>query len=184
MLQETCDDDALSSISDGMLTILEVDAVYPDFLDAFARYLRDTERPEAGLACETLATSPVRCLRYASSFMPPDNPNKPLSYCRCVASHSYHGAPRFDFVQVDAGDDGQWYGQLEAIFKYDAIGFARVDQIALLHVWDTKQEVHPIFKTATIKCSANYQIVPIASIDYRVLVKSDFRTPCHMFVHK
>ena len=107
-----------------------------------------------------------------------------------MASASYHQRPRYDYVQVagqpfaTSGFASKWFGKLLAILKYNALGSDRVDRIAVVQHFDlvrpTKDSMYQAF---VVKQSSRIQIVPINSIDQRVLLKTDFRQPSHFFVH-
>src|SRR4051812_39268811 len=129
------DSGALGSVGRGMMTIAEVSRRFPGFLAAFREYVDANERPEASLSDAELTELSTACLQSASSFLPiPELHVRPRSLHRCVASPSYYHHPRYDYVQVAEADElGQptikWFGQLHAIFKYNAVGYSRIENL-------------------------------------------------------
>lgn len=156
---------------------MELVSLFCDWLSSQSQFQR------ANFTAEDLHSSSATCLQTVTSCFPVPMPSQPLSQHRCVAAKSYYGRPRYDFVQIDGGDE-RWFGELVQIFHYtDTNPRAEATAVVLLRVYKTDETKHWLYKVPVITSEHSYQFVSVRAIDHRVLVRRDFRRPEHLFVH-
>ncbi len=126
------------------------------------------------------------CLQVAGSFAPIKVSSDPLSQYRCVASDSFFGRSRYDYVQIAWEGTQQKYAWLCRIFRYLPIGAGGAPiSIVYVQVFKTISTSHVLFGTPVVRLEGGHmEIMCIDVIDHRVLVCPDFSIAGQFFVHE